>query len=139
MNLFLIFSNQYVKSYNDPINQRTLIRSENTGKIGVYAWYNKINGKLYIGSGDPLYIRISDYYQKWYLENCTNLYIVRALNKYGMRNFSLSILEYTDEDNLISTEQKWIDNLKPEYNLNPTAGSSKGYKHTIDNNWKDAK
>nr|YP_009722355.1 hypothetical protein [Morchella importuna]QGN66757.1 hypothetical protein [Morchella importuna] len=47
-----------------------------------------------------------------------------------MVNFSLVILEYTDSENLISCEQKWIDFLKPEYNLNPTAGNSKGYKHT---------
>ena len=127
-----LFSNQYVKTYNDPINQRNLIRMENNGKIGVYAWYNKINGKIYIGSGDPLYIRISDYYQKWYLEKRSHLYIVRALNKYGLHNFSLYILEYTNPDNLISTEQNLIDLLKPEYNLNPIAGNSKGYKHTLD-------
>lgn len=47
-----------------------------------------------------------------------------------MANFSLIILEYTNSEDLISCEQKWIDLLKPEYNLNPVAGSSKGYKHT---------
>jgi group I intron endonuclease len=46
-----------------------------------------------------------------------------------MENFSLVILEYTDSKTLISCEQKWIDMLKPQYNLNPMAGSSKGYKH----------
>lgn len=49
-----------------------------------------------------------------------------------MSNFSLLILEYADSDNLISCEQKWIDLLKPDYNLNPLAGSSKGYKHTLE-------
>ena len=78
--------------YEDPINQRETIRLDNNGKVGVYAWVNKINGKVYIGSGDPLYLRISDYYQKWYLQSRTNLYIVRALNKYGMDNFTLIIL-----------------------------------------------
>lgn len=29
---------------------------------GVYAWENKINNKIYVGSGDPLYLRLSDYY-----------------------------------------------------------------------------
>jgi len=52
-----------VKIYTDPLNQRNLIRSDNNGKIGIYSWINKINGKIYIGSGDPLYLRISDYYQ----------------------------------------------------------------------------
>jgi group I intron endonuclease len=50
-----------------------------------------------------------------------------------MINFSLIILEYTSSENLISCEQKWIDLLKPEYNINPTAGSSKGYKHLEEN------
>lgn len=65
-----------------------------------------MNGKLYISSGDPLYLRISDYYQNWYMNNRKNLYIVRALSKYGMDNFSLVILEYTDSSNIIKSEQQ---------------------------------
>lgn len=67
----------------------------------------------------------------------TNLYVVRALSKYGLSNFSLVILEYTSSEDLIACEQKWIDLLKPEYNTNPTAGSIEkmciaglGRKHT---------
>ena len=125
------FSNKK-RIYEDPINQRNLIRNQNNGKIGVYVWINKLNGKFYVGSGDPLYLRISDYYQKWYLKSRTSLYIVRALNKYSMINFTLIIIEYTSSENLISCEQKWIDLLKPEYNLNPIASSSKGYIHTLE-------
>ena len=46
-----------------------------------------------------------------------------------MANFSLIILEYTTSDNVIKCEQKWIDLLKPGYNLNPVAGNSTGYIH----------
>lgn len=49
-----------------------------------------------------------------------------------MNNFNLHILEYTDSNNLIKCEQKWIDLIKPEYNTNLTAGSTKGYKHSIE-------
>lgn len=52
-----------VKLYDDPVNSRKLIREENNGKVGVYCWVNKVNGKIYIGSGNPLYLRLSDYYQ----------------------------------------------------------------------------
>lgn len=45
-------------------------------------------------------------------------------------NVSLYILDYTDPENLISCEQKWIDLLQPSYNINPTAGNSKGYRHS---------
>lgn len=47
-----------------------------------------------------------------------------------MINFSLVILEYVKSENLIPCEQKWLDFLKPDYNLNPQAGNSKGYKHS---------
>jgi len=121
---------KYEKFYNDPLSQRSLIRIENMQQIGVYCWFNNINQNCYVGSGDPLYPRISDYYQNWYLLKRSNLYIVRAISKYGLENFSLYIIEYTDSENLISCEQKWIDLLQPEYNLNPRAENSKGYKHT---------
>jgi len=44
----------------------------------------------------PLYLRLSDYYQNWYLLSRDNLSIVRALSKYGMVRFYLVILNYTD-------------------------------------------
>jgi len=52
-----------IKVYNDPLDNRDLIYNDNKNKIGVYAWINNTNGKIYIGSGDPLYVRLSDYYQ----------------------------------------------------------------------------
>lgn len=117
-----------LKTYENPKESRGLIRKDNSGKVGVYCWFNNVNGKFYIGSGDPLYLRLSDYYQDWYYIARANVYIVRALSKHGMANFSLVILEYTTSDNLIKCEQKWIDCLNPEYNR--LAGNSSGYKHT---------
>ena len=32
----------------------------------------------------------------------------------------------------ITHAQKWIDLLNPEYNLSPLAGSSKGFKHSLE-------
>ena len=34
-----------------------------------------------------------------------------------MGNFTWYILKYTNKDKLIGCEQKWIDFIKPEYNL----------------------
>ena len=79
-----------------------LSEKKNNGKVGVYCWVNNVNGKYYIGSGDPLYVRLSDYYQPWYLLSRFNLYIVRALVKHGMTNFSLIILEYSSPEDLIA-------------------------------------
>ena len=88
-----------LKTSENPQESRELIRKDNNGKAGVYCWFNNINGKFYIGRGDPLYLRLSDYYQDWYYVARAN--IVRALSKHEMANFSLVILEYTTSDNLI--------------------------------------
>nr|YP_009722357.1 hypothetical protein [Morchella importuna]QGN66759.1 hypothetical protein [Morchella importuna] len=77
LSLFVPFS-KYKKVYNYPLNQRDLIREENKDKVGVYAWLNKVNNKIYIGSGDPLYKRLSDYYQDWYLSSRPSLLVIRA-------------------------------------------------------------
>lgn len=121
-----------IKTYENPLESRELIRKDNNGKVGVYCWFNNIKGKYYIGSGDPLYLRLSDYYQDWYYIACASTYVVRALSKYGMANFTLVILEYTSSEDLIKCGQKWIDLLNPQYNLNPHAGNTKGYVHTLE-------
>ena len=105
-NILLFISDKSEKIYKDPLNQRNLIYKENKEKIGVYAWYNNINGKIYVGSGDPLYRRISDYYQQWYIESKANLYIVKAISKYNLANYTLFILDYSTKENLLECEQK---------------------------------
>ena len=40
------------------------------------------------------------------------------------------IFEYCEADELISREQFYLDELKPEYNMNPIAGSRLRSKHT---------
>jgi hypothetical protein len=54
----------------------------------------------------------------------------RALLKYGFSNFSLEILEFCEIEELLKREQYYLDNLKPQYNIVETAGSTLGYKHT---------
>lgn len=58
--------------------------------------------------------------------------IYSAIIKYGYANFKLEILEYCEKDNVLAREQYYIDLLKPEYNILSTAGSSKGYMHTVE-------
>jgi len=128
-----------IKIYKDPLNQRNLIRLDNNGKIGIYSWVNKVNGKFYIGSGNSLYLRISDYYQNWYIISRSNLYIVKAFIEYGIKNFSLVILEYSNSENLILCEQKWINLLKPEYNIKYMVKNIKNCKHVIENKKKTRK
>lgn len=58
-----------------------------------------------------------------------NSIIYNSLLKNGYSNFTLEILEFCTAENCIKKEQYYIDLLKPEYNLLPTAGSWLGYKH----------
>jgi len=57
--------------------------------------------------------------------------IHNALLKYGFKNFSLEILEYSENGvDLITREQYFFDLLKPEYNILAIAGSPLGFKHS---------
>jgi len=109
--------------------QKDQILKENRGKSGIYRWTNLINKKTYIGSSIDLRTRLYIYYSVKRISN-SNMVIYKALQKYGYSNFSLEILEYCEPDQAILKEQKYIDLLKPGYNINPTAGSSLGYKHS---------
>jgi group I intron endonuclease len=68
---------------------------DNTGKTGIYILISKSTNRVYIGSAVNLSNRLNDYFQESYLKNRKNTFIVRELNKYGMENFSIGILEYT--------------------------------------------
>ena len=112
------------------LSERKEISKYLKGKSGVYCWVNLINGKYYIGSGVELNVRVSDYFQKSYLTNKFHLPIVKAISKYGLENFALVILEFTDKDELLSREDHFLKNTSPEYNILENAGNSLGYKHT---------
>ena len=120
----------------NPIRDRDkkIIFNDNNKKAEIYMFTNKLNNKQYIGSAIDLNKRISAYFQKSYLnhDRYKNYLIIKAINKYGIDNFYISILEYTDNIrfNLIKREQYWIDNIKPEYNILQIAGSTLDYKHT---------
>lgn len=94
---------------------------------------NNITGKTYIGSSINLQKRLRNYFKISFLEydikkNKTLIY--RSLLKHGYSNFSLEILEYCEPENVVSREQYYLDQLKPEYNILLNAGSSLGNKHS---------
>lgn len=86
-----------VKTYEITSVNRKDILEENKNKSGIYRFYNKLNGKFYIGSSKNLKNRFLKYFN---LNNISkiknNLTISRALVKYGYNNFRLEILEYCD-------------------------------------------
>lgn len=118
------------KVYLNPLSDRVEMFKDLKGKSGVYCWINKINGKFYIGSAVDLNNRINDYFQKYYQIAKSSLPIIRAIWKYGFKNFALVILEFKDKDALLSREDYYFQTLNPEYNILKIAGNSLGYKHS---------
>lgn len=104
------------------------------GKSGVYLFINNITKDLYVGSSLTLSKRMTSHFYYANSNKPTKIVITRAMRKYKLENFSLGILEFCPSDIKICSdlEQKWIDYYKPRYNVLKIAGSSSGYRHTID-------
>jgi group I intron endonuclease len=119
-----------ISIYFDSTLDRPLILKQLNNKSGIYCWYCKPSGNMYVGSAVNLRTRTSDYYQASYIKNRKHLPIIRAMQKYGMDQFSLIILEYTNKDNLIRSEQYWIDFITPGYNILTTAGNWSNHHHS---------
>lgn len=113
---------------------RNKIFLEYRNKSGVYLIHNNVNGKAYIGSGLDLGKRLATYFFPSRLAD--NRYISNSILKYGHANFSLVILNVlgttgtSEKTDIINQKQMHIDLYKPILNLNPTAGSSMGFKHS---------
>ncbi len=113
----------------------------------VYKITNNIDGKFYIGSTNNL---IKRYYTHIYdirsgRNTCVKL--IRAVNKHGEDNFKFEMVCECPTNEIIKTEQQYIDNLEPHYNIAKIAGSNIGIKRTEEvkykksisqkENWKD--
>ena len=119
--------------YPDTYLNKSSILKDTKNKARVYRWVNKVNGNTYTGSSVNLGRRFRVYYDFSYLSLTINngkSRVYSAILKHGYSNFQLEILEYCTKENAISREQYYIDLLKPEYNLNSTAGSRLGSIHT---------
>jgi group I intron endonuclease len=84
-----------------------------------------------VGSSVNFKTRFTRYYNDNHLRDPkSKMKINRALKKYGRSNFELQILEYCDVAVTLKREQHYMELLKPNYNINPTAGSLLGFKHS---------
>ena len=92
-------------------------------KMVVYCIVNVKNNKKYVGSTVD-FNRRKNRHINLLRKGCHHsLKLQRSFNKNGESSFNFLILEQiTNKDELIETEQKWIDDLKPEYNMTQIAG-----------------
>ncbi len=134
-----ILPSTYIKLYNDAQESKLDIIKTFKNKTIIYMWFNKITGKVYIGSAVDGAKRMSTYYQASILSK--NSLIYNNILKYGHHNFSVIILEVCGErgtvpkDIYIEREQFFIDWALKSYGLDVlnilhVAGSSLDYRHT---------
>lgn len=117
---------------------RSLRRLKNVGKIrlsksfGVYQIRNTATGGAYIGSTTKSFTqRWSQWRMNLNRGSGCNPHLRYAWEKYGPESFEFSILEVVeDATQVLIREQYWIDQLKPYYNICPTAGNRAGSKHS---------
>ncbi len=97
----------------------------------IYAIFNIINDKCYVGQALRKNRRLSDHRCSFILNAHKNKHLQASYNKYGKGAFIYVILENLfDASDINEREQYWIDKLEPEYNQAPVAGSCTGFKHS---------
>jgi group I intron endonuclease len=101
---------------------------------GVYCFLNKINFKRYIGSAVNIDRRIKYHKSLLKTNKHSNIKFQRAVNKWGIDNFEIIVLEEVYDINVLrDREQHFIDfynSCSEGYNLAPNAKGLLGFKHS---------
>lgn len=86
---------------------------------GVYAIKNLLNGKMYIGSTRDFKTRWANHRRLLRRGKHHSPYLQNAYNKIGEKHFVFIMIEACEcvHDTLVFLEQKYIDELNPEYNV----------------------
>lgn len=93
---------------------------------GVYQITNVANGNFYIGSSFNIRKRLADHRQRLDNNKHGNQHLQRAWAKYGEDSFTFETILLCDKSMTLYCEQELLEQLKPAYNMCPTAGSSSG-------------
>ena len=96
---------------------------------GVYKITNTITGDFYIGSSKNVNKRWAEhkYNSSWNRQPNSQLY--KDMQKYGVENFVFEVIAEVEADSLKETEQKFIEQLKPNYNnINAKGLDTERYK-----------
>ena len=89
----------------------------------IYKITNILNGKTYVGSAVCFNRRQNEHKRLLKNNKHHSIKLQNSVNKYGLENFVFEILEKIDDKStLIINEQKWIDLIKPEFNMTLIAG-----------------
>ena len=93
---------------------------------GIYQIVNTVNGHRYIGSAVSLTNRWRKHSLSLRRGSHHSAHLQSAWNKYGESAFDFRVIGTCQPTDLIRMEQHLLDDLRPEYNVSPTAGSILG-------------
>lgn len=79
---------------------------------GIYAIVNIIDAKYYIGSSKDVEFRFKTHRARLNSKSHKNSYLQSAWDKYGEDIFKFVVIEICSKIELLSVEQKWINNSK---------------------------
>ena len=88
----------------------------------IYIITNNVNNKVYVGkTEDSIQKRFQEHCADSKKERCKNRPLYRAMNKYGCENFTIALLEETDQPEI--REEYWIEQKNSYHNgYNATRG-----------------
>lgn len=101
---------------------------------GIYMIKNKKTGQMYVGQSKHIKRRWVDHKYELNLGIHANTFLQNSWNKYGKDNFSFSILEEVNEDDLNKQEKYWIayyDTFNDSKHYNLTSGGDSP-EYTLD-------
>jgi len=129
------------KMYENAEESKLAITSDFKQKTIIYMWFNKVTGKVYIGSAVDGSKRLSRYFQLSVLKKSKSK-IYRNILKYGNSSFVVSILDVLGESgsvpktDYLAIEQFYVDWAFESYgselvlNILHKTDSSLGFKHS---------
>ena len=102
---------------------------------GIYAIFNGVNGKCYVGSSASIGRRFIDHKSKLKNNKHPNKHLQSAYNKYGENEFFFFKVEECGLDILEEREKFWINELNGKlsgYNIRQDCGSNVGLKFSAE-------
>lgn len=94
-------------------------------KGGIYLIINEKNQNIYIGSSIDLCKRWKVHKSLLRRNKHYNKHLQNSWNKHGEGNFSFFVIEFVEDNKtLTDREQHFLDIIRNEYNICPTAGST---------------
>lgn len=105
------------------VNGRSAKTKYITDSPGVYIIVNNINNKFYLGCSNNIRKRKNLHWHKLRKNSHRNTYLQRAVNKYGIDNFSFVVIQETTKNLIYGVEHYWANLLDiPDrtkcYNIN---------------------